>query len=51
MAKYFSAPTKLEYHYCEDLIGSVPMFIDQFVLYFHQVYHIEIGTSSVDSRY
>lgn len=51
MAKYFSAPTKLEYSWCEDFIGSVPMFIDNFVLYFHQVYHIEVGSGSIDSRY
>ena len=50
-AKYFSTPMKLEYCYCEDFISSVPIFMDNFRLYFHQIYHVDVGSRLHDSRY
>lgn len=42
---------KLEYCYCEDFISSIPMFMDNFKLYFHQIYHVDLGSRLHDSRY
>ena len=51
LMKYFTVPIKAELTFCEEFINSVPPFIDNFVLYFHQIYHVDTASKSDESRF
>jgi hypothetical protein len=50
VSRHYTSAIRVEYTYCEEMIATMPAFIDSFVLYFHQIYHIDTSNRGTDKK-